>query len=43
LLKRRNISGLLITHLALLLAWLIVGCTSREDPAEVLSLCGNHS
>ena len=32
-----------MTYLILLSALIVVGCTSREDPSEVLPICGNHS
>ena len=32
-----------VAYLALLVALVVVGCTSREDPSEVLPICGNHS
>ncbi len=34
---------LLLPYLALLVAFLVVGCTSKEDPAETLDVSGNHS
>lgn len=32
-----------VAYLALLAALVVVGCTSKEDPSEVLVVCGNHS
>lgn len=32
-----------MAYLALLATLAIVGCTSKEDPSEVLTVCGNHS
>ena len=32
-----------LLYLGLLLVFLLVGCTSRQDPSEVLVTCGNHS
>ena len=32
-----------LAYLALLAALAVVGCTSKEDPSEVLVVCGNHS
>jgi hypothetical protein len=34
---------LLLSYFVLLTVLVTVGCTSREDPSEVLPLCGNHS
>jgi len=34
---------LLLPYLVLLTALAVVGCTSKKDPSEVLSVCGNHS
>ncbi len=31
------------SYLVVLSILVIVGCTSKEDPSEVLSVCGNHS
>jgi len=31
------------SYLVILLILVVVGCTSREDPSEVLEVCGNHS
>ncbi len=32
-----------LTYAILISALILVGCTSREDPAETLDLCGNHA
>ena len=32
-----------LAYLALLAALAVVGCTSKEDPSEVLVVCGNHT
>lgn len=32
-----------VAYLALLAALAVVGCTSKEDPSEVLVVCGNHT
>jgi hypothetical protein len=34
---------LLLSYGALLAVFAVMGCTSKEDPSEVLSVCGNHS
>lgn len=34
---------LLLSYFVLLTVLVAVGCTSKEDPSEVLPLCGNHS
>jgi len=34
---------LLLPYLALLTVLAVVGCTSKQDPDEVLAVCGNHS
>lgn len=34
---------LLLSYFVLLTVVVTVGCTSKEDPSEVLPLCGNHS
>ncbi|MCP4574209.1 MAG: hypothetical protein GY838_17745 [bacterium] len=34
---------LLLTYVAVLSTFVIIGCTSKEDPAEVLVTCGEHS
>ena len=34
---------LLLSYFALVTVLVMVGCTSKEDPSEVLPLCGNHS
>jgi hypothetical protein len=34
---------LLLPYVALLIAFVLVGCTSKEDPNETLSVSGNHS
>jgi len=34
---------LLLPYVALLIVFVTVGCTSKEDPAETLSVSGNHS
>ena len=34
---------LLLPYVALLIVFLTVGCTSKEDPAETLNVSGNHS
>lgn len=34
---------LLLPYLVLLTVLAVVGCTSKEDPSEVLPVCGNHS
>ncbi len=34
---------LLLPYLVLLTVLAVVGCTSKEDPSEVLPICGNHS
>jgi len=39
-LKNRFLS---LAYILLLVLLVSVGCTSKEDPAEVLPLCGNHS
>ncbi len=39
-LKNRFLS---LTYIGLLALLFVVGCTLKEDPAEVLTLCGNHS
>jgi len=31
------------SYLVILLILVVVGCTSKEDPSEVLDVCGNHS
>jgi len=36
-------SALAVLYLGLLLVALFAGCTSKEDPSEVLVTCGNHS
>ena len=32
-----------MAYLALLATLVVVGCTSKEDPSETLTVCGNHS
>jgi Tol biopolymer transport system component len=32
-----------MAYLAVLATLIVVGCTSKQDPSEVLPLCGNHS
>jgi len=32
-----------VAYLAPLVAFIVVGCTSKEDPSETLLVCGNHS
>ncbi len=39
-LKNRFLS---LTYVGLMALLVFVGCTSKEDPAEVLPLCGNHT
>jgi len=34
---------LLLTYFVLLTVFVTIGCTSKEDPSETLTLCGNHS
>ncbi|MCB1184506.1 PD40 domain-containing protein [bacterium] len=34
---------LLLPYVALLAILVVVGCTSKEDPSETLTTCGNHS
>lgn len=34
---------LLLPYVVLLIAFVLVGCTSKEDPAETLAVSGNHS
>ena len=34
---------LLLPYVVLLAALVVVGCTSKQDPSEVLAVCGNHS
>jgi hypothetical protein len=38
-----RIRVLAVAYLLLLPLLIVVGCTSRQDPSETLSLCGNHS
>ncbi|MFO7653798.1 MAG: hypothetical protein R6X25_08220 [Candidatus Krumholzibacteriia bacterium] len=37
--RRQSVAAVL----ALVMAAVLAGCTSREDPSEVLEICGNHS
>ncbi|MCP4292902.1 MAG: hypothetical protein GY780_13840 [bacterium] len=39
-LKNRFLS---LTYVGLLALLILVGCTSKEDPSEVLPICGNHT
>jgi len=32
-----------LAYFAMMSGFLVVGCTTKEDPAEVLTMCGNHS
>lgn len=32
-----------VAYLAVLATLAVVGCTSKEDPSEILTVCGNHS
>ena len=34
---------LLLSYFVMVAVLVLVGCTSKEDPSEVLPLCGNHS
>lgn len=36
-------SFLQLPYLAVLLLLVVIGCTSKEEPSEVLPVCGNHS
>ena len=36
-------SFLQLPYLSVLLLLVVIGCTSKEDPSEVLPVCGNHS
>ena len=36
-------SFLQLPYVAVILLLVVIGCTSKEDPAEVLPICGNHS
>ncbi len=41
--KWLNNRFLLVAYILLMVLMVLVGCTSKEDPSEVLTLCGNHS
>jgi hypothetical protein len=41
--KRIGVRHLAAMQLVILAAALSLGCSTREDPAEVLNVCGNHS
>jgi Tol biopolymer transport system component len=41
--KWLNNRFLMLSYFVLLTALIAAGCTSKEDPSEVLPLCGNHS
>ena len=41
--KRMRNRFLPLTYAILISLLILVGCTSREDPAETLDLCGNHA
>jgi Tol biopolymer transport system component len=41
--KWPNNRFLLLSYFVLLTVLVTVGCTSKEDPSEVLPLCGNHT
>ncbi len=40
---RQRARYLVPSYLAILLILVVVGCTGKEDPSEVLDVCGNHS
>ncbi len=41
--KWQHTRFLVLSYLVALLILVIVGCSSKEDPSEVLDVCGNHS
>ncbi len=40
---RSSKRALVVSYVVLLAVALAVGCSTKDDPSEVLELCGNHS
>jgi len=41
--KWKHSRFLLLSYVVMLTAFVVAGCTSKQDPYEVLAVCGNHS